>query len=318
MFAFVALGFSAVYLAPHDEKSFVSWMRATNQLYTGDEYQVRLGIYLANSRFVKAHNAGKSGFTLTLNKFAAWTPAEYKTLLGRLSNHRTEHKNVKPLTADPPDSIDWRTAGIVNAIKDQGQCGSCWAFGTIQAAESTYAQKYTTLYSCSEQNLVDCVNTCDGCNGGLEEYAYDYIINKQAGLLNLETDYPYTARDGTCKFNAAKGLNKIASYQHGKSGDEAYLKNLVGTVGVADVAIDASHNSFQLYSGGIYNERSCSTQNLDHAVGCVGYGTQSGTDYWIVRNSWGSSWGEQGYIRMSRNKNNQCGIATDALVPSAA
>jgi cathepsin L len=319
MFNFVALSFSAVFLAPHEEKSFLSWMRSTNQVYIGDEYHLRLGIYLTNSRFVQAHNAGKSGFSVALNRFAAWTPSEYKTLLGRRSVRPiAQDSAAKPLSADPPDAIDWRTYKIVNAIKEQGPCGSCWAFGTIQAAESAYARKYHTLYSCSEQNLIDCVNTCYGCSGGFESAAYTYIINMQGGLLNLETDYPYTARVGTCKYNAAKGLNKIASFQRGRSGDEAYLKQLVGTVGVADVAIDAGHNSFQLYSGGIYNEMACSAQVLNHAVGCVGYGTQRSVDYWIVRNSWGTSWGEQGYIRMARNKDNQCGIATDALIPTAA
>jgi cathepsin L len=227
--------------------------------------------------------------------------------------------NVKPLKADPPASIDYRDKGVVNAIKDQGQCGSCWAFGTIQAAESNYALKFGTLNSCSEQNLVDCVTSCDGCDGGLEELAYQYIISNQAGLLNTEASYPYTARDGSCKYNAAGGLNKVVSYQNGKSGDESYLLNLVGTVGVADVAIDASQNSFQLYSTGVYNEPRCGNTeyDLDHAVGCIGYGTASGTDYWLVRNSWGTSWGQKGYIQMSRNKNNQCGIATDALVPAS-
>jgi cathepsin L len=282
--------------------------------------QLRLGIFLANSRVVREHNAASLGFRLALNKFACLTPAEYASMLGR---HRTLHTSlpvqVKPLKADPPDSIDYRDKGVVNVIKDQGQCGSCWAFGTIQAAESNYALKFTTLYSCSEQNLVDCVTTCDGCGGGLESLAYDYIIQKQAGLLNLESDYPYTGRDGSCKYNAAKGVNKVVSYQHGKSGDEAYLLNLVGTVGVADVAIDASWNSFQLYSSGVYNEPKCknSEASLDHAVGCIGYGTDGSTPYWLVRNSWGLSWGEKGYIRMSRNKNNQCGIATDALVPAS-
>jgi cathepsin L len=317
---FVLFGLaSAALIAPHEEKSFVNWMRTTNQLFTGDEYQLRLGIYLANARYVREHNQAGT-FRLGLNKFAALTPAEYRSLLGRRPGARVVgQQNVKPLKADPPASIDYRDKGVVNAIKDQGQCGSCWAFGTIQAAESNYALKFGTLNSCSEQNLVDCVTTCDGCDGGLEELAYQYIINKQAGLLNTEASYPYTARDGTCKYNAAGGINKVVSYQNGKSGDESYLLNLVGTVGVADVAIDASQNSFQLYSSGVYNEPRCgnSEYDLDHAVGCIGYGTASGTDYWLVRNSWGTSWGQKGYIQMSRNKNNQCGIATDALVPAS-
>jgi cathepsin L len=317
MFALAAIATCSVYVAPHEEKSFVSWMRSTSQIYTGAEYQLRFGIYLANAQFVRSHNAANRGFTVTLNKFAAWTPAEYKILLGRLPSVRSTGALPAPVKSDPPASIDWRTKGIVNAIKNQGNCGSCWAFATIQACESAYALKHNTLYSCSEQNLVDCVTKCYGCDGGMEIAAFLYIIKKQDGLLNLEADYPYTAVAGTCNYNTTKGVNKIASYQPVKEGDEAALQEMVGTVGVADIAIDASHKSFQLYSKGVYDEPECSINDLDHAVGCVGYGTEGSTPYWIVRNSWGANWGESGYIRMSRNKNNQCGVATNPYLPAA-
>jgi cathepsin L len=316
-----ALAFSAPLIKPHQEKSFVSYMREHGLAYTGDEYQFRLGLFLANSRYVQEFNAANNGFTLEVNKFAVYTQAEYQTLLGaRVSSTDGPLSTpYKPSGVAAPDSYDWRTQGAVVGIKDQGQCGSCWAFSAIAAQESQYYIVQKSLQSLSEQNLVDCVTTCDGCDGGLEELAYQYIIQKQGGLLNLETDYPYTARDGTCRYNAAKGYNKVVSYQNVKSGDENDLLNYVGTVGVADVAIDASHNSFQLYKSGVYNEPSCgnSEYSLDHAVGCIGYGTDGSTAYWLVRNSWGTSWGEKGYIRMSRNKNNQCGIATDALVPAS-
>jgi cathepsin L len=130
-------------------------------------------------------------------------------------------------------------------------------------------------------------------------------------------DYPYTATEGTCKFNAEKGVNKIASYQWGEQ-DEGHLQQMIGTIGVALVGIDATPKSFQLYSSGIYNEPECLTSFLTHAVGCVGYGTEGSTPYWIVRNSWGSTWGESGYIRMSRNRDNQCGIATASYIPIVA
>jgi cathepsin L len=318
MLALVALAACSVYVEPHEERSFVAWMRSTNQIYTGDEYQLRFGIYLANAQFVRSHNAANKGFTVTLNKFATWTPTEYRTLLGRLPSARHTRAISAQPRSDPPASIDWRTKGVVNAIKDQANCGSCWAFASIQAAESAYAQKYTTLYSCSEQNLVDCVTTYLGCRGGLGTLAYDHIIKKQGGLLNLEADYPYTAVNGECKCNTGKGVNKIAPYQRGGSGDETSLQQLVGTVGVAEIGIDASQPSFQLYSSGIYDESGRTSDDLDHGVGCVGYGTEASTPYWIIRNSWGANWGENGYIRMSRNRNNQCGVASDFLVPTAA
>jgi cathepsin L len=321
MFAFFAFATSAVFFAPHEEKSFVSWMRTTNQVYTGEEYQLRLGIYLANSRFVREHNAANLGYTLELNQFAAWTPAEYKLMLG----HRDVYTPVEPERAPlqfvgAPDSIDYRAKGVVNAIKDQGQCGSCWAFGVCQACESAYGLKRTPpqLWRLSEQELLDCVTTCGGCNGGVEAYALDWIIKNQGGLLMLEDDYKYTGKQGSCRWSSSKGTNKIASYQRGAAGNEDSLKNLVGNVGPADVAIDASKSTFQLYKAGIYNDPSCSSKSLDHAVGVVGYGSEGGVAYWIVRNSWGAAWGEAGYVRMSRNKNNQCGIANQPLVPSAA
>ena len=314
--ALLACACSSLYTV-NEEKSFLAWMRNTNNLYTGSEYSLRFGIFMANSRLVESHNR-KSTFRVSLNKFAAMTPAEYRSLLGRRPTISRQERNVKPITADPPAECDWRTKSVVNAVKDQGQCGSCWAFGTIQACESAHAIKHQTLLDLSEQNLVDCVSTCSGCNGGLESEALDYILLEQDGLLMLQSDYPYHAVEGTCKFDGTKGVNQMNSYQHGRGGDEKYLAELVGTVGVADVAIDASHWSFQLYTGGIYDEPSCNFINLNHAVGCVGYGTEDGVDYWIIRNSWGASWGEDGYVRMVRNKNNQCGVASDALVPSAA
>ena len=314
MFAFVALA-SAIQIQSHEEKSFLAWMRSTNSFYTGDEYKLRLGIYLGNSRYVQEHNQASS-FKLSMNKFAALTHAEYLSLLGHKPNgqNRNAIKKVSKVKADT--SVDWRNKKVVNDIKDQGSCGSCWAFGTVQACESAYAIATGKLYSCSEQNLVDCVTKCSGCNGGLESYALDYIIQKQNGYLMSEDDYPYKAYEGTCKFDSSKGLIQIKSYEHGVEGDEDYLAELV-TRGVCDVAIDAGQYSFQLYSSGIYDESRCSSYNLNHAVGCVGYGTESGVDYWIIRNSWGPSWGEDGYIRMSRNKNNQCGVASDALLPLA-
>lgn len=313
MFAFLlSFSFSAL-IAQHEEKSFLSWMRRTNQFFTGDEYHLRLGIFLTNLRRVQEFNSLEKTFKVGINKFACYTPAEYKILLGRIqSSQSSRQKITKKIKGDEPDQVDWREKNIVNAVKDQGQCGSCWAFGTIQACESAYALTHGTLNVCSEQNLVDCVPDCYGCNGGTESNALTFIIYGQFGLLASEADYPYKAVAESCTYAILKGINKITSFDHGEEGNEAYLKTLVSQ-GVCDVAIDASAWSFQAYTSGIYDEPACSSEFLDHAVGLVGYGTENGVDYWIVRNSWGPDWGEKGYIRMSRNKNNQCGIASDAL-----
>lgn len=313
MFALLASFASCAYYLQHEEKSFLSWMRTTNQFFTGDEYQTRFGIFLANARLVREHNAANKKFTVALNKFAAMTPAEYKALLGFNMDLKrsTAVKSSKKANAD---SLDWRDKGVVNAIKDQGQCGSCWAFSAIQAIESANAISTGTLDSYSEQNLVDCVSTCAGCNGGLMTSAYDYVIAKQGGNFNPENEYVYKAVDGTCKFSQYSKVGTISKYTNVSEGDEDDLASKLETYGPLAVAIDASNWSFQLYSGGVYDESSCSPYNLDHGVGCVGYGVEGSTKYWIVRNSWGSSWGEKGYIRMIW-KNNQCGIATMATIP---
>jgi len=301
--------------AKHEEQSFLNWMRESNQFFTGDEYQARLGIYLANKRLVQEHNSANKGFKVAMNKFAAMTPAEYKSLLGFKPVHTT--KITTSSNAPSNDSVDWRNKGCVNAIKDQGQCGSCWAFSTVQAAEGCYAAKKGKLYNLSEQNLVDCVTGCDGCDGGLMTEAFSYIAKQQDGAIESESDYPYVAYDQSCKYVASKGVKiGIKGYKEISHGSESDLASKVASIGPIAIAIDASNWSFQLYSSGIYDEPSCSSSNLDHGVGCIGYGSEGSKNYWIVRNSWGTSWGEQGYIRMIKDKNNQCGEASMACYPT--
>jgi cathepsin L len=300
----------------HEEASFVQWMRQTNNMFTGEEYKARLGIWMTNKRLVQEHNKAKD-FLLSMNHLAHYTPAEYKAICGFKPN-AAPRAAAKASNFKAPTAIDWRDSGVVNGVKDQASCGSCWAFSTIQAMESQWAINHKTLYSLSEQNLVDCVTSCYGCNGGLMEPAYDYVIKSQSGKFMLETDYPYTGKDGNCKFSASKGITQVKGYITIVEDSEADLEAKVAQYGPAAIAIDASHYSFQLYSSGIYDEASCAPENLDHAVGCVGYGTEGGKNYWIVRNSWGTSWGENGYVRMIKDKNNQCGEATAACIPQVA
>jgi cathepsin L len=293
-------------------------MRETGNMFTGEEYQTRFGIWMANKRLVHEHNAGKASFTMALNKLAHLTPAEYRSMLGFRLNKAQRKASVVRSNFKAPEAIDWREKGAVNAIKDQAQCGSCWAFSTIQAQESAYFIANGKLQSLSEQNLVDCVTSCSGCNGGLMTAAFDYVIQYQNGQFMTEDDYPYTARDGSCKFDKSKATSKVVKYIEIAEGSETDLAEKVASLGPASIAIDASHFSFQLYGGGIYDESACSPYDLDHGVGCVGYGSESGKNYWIVRNSWGTSWGEQGYIRMIKDKGNQCGEASMACIPQTA
>jgi cathepsin L len=308
-----AFGLSAL-LVPHEEKSFVSFMRAHGLLYTGWEYHFRLGVFLTHARFVKSFRS--PSFTVSLNSLACLTPSEYRARLGSRADSagkfgvRWTSKAVKA-----PVSFDWRDKGVVQVVKDQGQCGSCWAFSAVAAQESQWAIRDGVLYSLSEQNLIDCVTTCSGCSGGDKIAAYDYIATVQLGYFNLEDDYPYIAAEQPCAYDKGKRYTQLSGYFPTLPGSESVLLEAIYQSGPAAVSIDAAHTSFQLYSGGIYNEPDCSSTSSDHAVLCVGYGADGFNPFWIVKNSWGTGWGEQGYIRMTRNANNQCCIACAPIIP---
>ncbi|XP_067674117.1 procathepsin L-like [Haliotis asinina] len=275
-----------------------------------------------NLLYIAGHNKlyknGAISFYLGINKFADMTHEEFRSHM-HLDHllQRTDHR--APVHVSLPDNqlppqIDWRTRGYVTPVKDQGQCGSCWAFSTTGSLEGQHFRKKGRLISFSEQQLVDCSQTFSesGCNGGWVDYAFDYVA--QFGI-ELENAYPYLARDSTCKYKSSKVVANCTGHVDIRKGSESDLKSAVGSVGPVSVAIDASHRSFQLYKGGVYSERRCSTTNLDHAVLVVGYGSLQGQDYWLVKNSWGSSWGDDGYVKMTRNKHNQCGIASEASYP---
>ena len=298
-------------------------MRTNNKFYTGDEYQFRLGIFLSNVRYFREYNR-RSGLTFRLgvNKFSCHTFTEYKSLLGVLerSNSRSSQKvrypsqKVSKLPKAIPDFIDWREQGLVNPVRDQGSCGSCWAFSAVAASESAYSLSSGSLLQFSEQNFVDCAS-CYGCNGGFADSALYYAISDQNGQFNSEKDYPYTAVNGVCSFDSKKAVGKITKLISVEWKDEIDLKEKVASYGVASVSISAGNVPFMSYTGGILDNDQCQPLSaVDHAVAAVGYGTEDGIDYWIVRNSWGMSWGEDGYVRMIRNKDNQCHIASQAFV----
>ena len=163
----------------------------------------------------------------------------------------------------------------------------------------------------SEQLLVDCVTTQNGCNGGFTPYAFDYILEHWNGKVMLDDDYPYTAVKGYCLYDTSKTIGHFTHYVEVESGSETDLAAKCAQYGPVSIGIDATKASFQLYSSGIYDEPHCNIFMIDHGVGLVGYGKEDDTAYWIVRNSWGTSWGENGYIRMIRGTN-QCGEATYA------
>lgn len=307
------------------QSAFTHWMHKNERAYTAEDFGARYEIFKKNMDFVQAWNADPTNtHQVELNLFADLSNEEYQRIyLGtRIDGTERLRRAAKTsvigkIAAPAADTVDWRTKGAVTGIKDQGQCGSCWSFSATGSTEGAWFLAGNTLTSLSEQNLVDCSQKegNDGCNGGLMDDAFQYIIDNKG--IDTEESYPYTAKDGKkCLFKAADVGATIKSFSDVKSGDESALTSAIDKQPVS-VAIDASHSSFQLYSSGVYNEKACSTSQLDHGVLAIGYGSDSGANYYLVKNSWGTSWGQKGYIWMTRNGSNQCGIATSASVPQA-
>uniref|UniRef100_A0A8B9LFW5 Cathepsin L.1 n=1 Tax=Astyanax mexicanus TaxID=7994 RepID=A0A8B9LFW5_ASTMX len=214
---------------------------------------------------------------------------------------------------------DMCNSSPLNRVKGEGLNPSLFCnihLSQAGALEGQMFRKTGSLVSLSTQQLVDCswLDGNDGCGGGSMELAFEYI--SRSGGLQTESDYPYKAREGMCMFNPQNVSGKCHDFEELPKGEEKDLQKAVVAVGPVSVAIDSSNKTFLLYQSGIYNEPYCSSYNVNHGVLVVGYNTDSsGREYWVVKNSWGVQWGEQGYIRMSRNKDNQCGIATRASFP---
>lgn len=292
--------------------------------YGKDEHVKRL-IWESNVKFVNKHNdefnKGLHTYDVEINRFADMTSEEFRAMYNgynatKMMQAGKGNKVHQISGLKNPDSVDWRDQGYVTPIKDQGQCGSCWAFSTVAGLEGQHFKKTGKLVSLSEQNLVDCSRAEGnlGCNGGLMDNGFTYI--KKNGGIDTEESYPYEAKDGKCRFNKDNVGATDTGFVDVESKSESALQDALATVGPISVAIDASHLGFQLYKSGVYNQFLCSSSRLDHGVTAVGYGSEDDKDYWIVKNSWGTVWGMKGYILMSRNKNNQCGIATQASYPT--
>jgi len=314
------------------EQKFYEWISVHKvEAGSGARFVQMLQNFANNDDLIEAHNAQKLSYTLGHNQFSHMSLDEFREYV-RLGLDRPNSTSKAPFVHNAPAdlstvpaSVDWVSAGAVTPVKDQGQCGSCWSFSSTGAMEGAYFNKHHDLQSMSEQNFVDCDNLKSGgrdhgCNGGLMDNAFSWAT-KNGGICT-ETAYPYTSgttkTEGTCHDSCKNSAFAPVSYTDVTPNSDSAMMSALAQQTVA-IAIEADQSSFQLYKSGVFTG-TCGT-NLDHGVLAVGYGTDSGTDFYKVKNSWGTSWGESGYIRLGRGSSfnrgqGQCGMLMEPSYPN--
>lgn len=304
---------------------WISWKTFHDKLYTIAEEAARFAIFIENYKKIVSFNAENNGVKLALNKFGDMTSEEFKAMHTGGYKHSPKHEgflsasHVDYGVLSLPDSVDWRQKGAITNVKNQGSCGSCWAFSTTGALEALHFINTGKLVSFSEQQIVDCdiYSEDEGCNGGLPVLAFEYTADKG---IEAEADYPYTARDGKCKYDASKAIKVNSGSQSVPAKNVDAFKAALVTQPIA-IGIQADQAIFQFYKSGVIKGLKCG-DDLDHAVLAVGYDTIDGEEAFIVKNSWGTSWGDNGYVYISTNSkvnsgNGVCGILADPVVPTA-
>jgi len=291
---------------------FTRWISENSKTYTHEEFFHRYNTFKANVDFITNSNSQNKTYTLAVNKFADLNTQEFGSMMcGFKRELRTVATPVVDtvVSAQVGADVDWVAKGAVTPVKDQGQCGSCWAFSATGTIEGGWFVSGKPLTSVSEQQLVDCAGAFgnQGCNGGLMDTAIKYVISVKG--ISAEKDYAYTARDGRCKAPLPAVAVTVSGQVlvDGSATEEAGLGASLAISPVA-IAIEADQTCFQFYHSGILADASCGT-SLDHGVLLVGSGSEGGVNYWRIKNSWGASWGDSVFIRFKRGIN-QCGINT--------
>jgi len=314
-----------------NDEFWLLFKRCYGKSYPQPLEEARKKIFEEKVTMIVAHNIearlGMHSFSLGINNLTDRTVAEMAKLRGYRSPQSSTQRRMKRQAPSMPTytstvaisslpaTVNWTAQGWVGPVLDQGECGSCYAFGAAGALEAQYFNKTKTYVQLSEQNIVDCTVYLGNneCNGGAFQYAFEYVMD--VGIDSL-VSYPYTGVNGTCTYLASNSVTIDNGYWNIQENSETALQQAVALVGPVTVGIDASLPSFQLYKSGVYAPSACSALLIDHAVLVVGYGTtSSGQDYWLIKNSWGTTWGIEGYMMMARNDGNMCGIASDAGFP---
>ncbi|XP_044758492.1 procathepsin L-like isoform X2 [Coccinella septempunctata] len=274
-------------------------------------------IFFAISQIVQVYSENDISFEWRKFQFADWTKEEFMEYVNR-GSLKSRNRRRRSLTQTSnnitlPTYVNWVEKGAVTEVKDQGLCGSCYAFSTIGSLESNNKITNGNLIPLSEQQLIDCSweQGNYGCEGGLASNALQYV---QEFGIEGELDYPYQEDNGNCRYNKSKVVTKVKGFVEIDEGSEQELQIAVATVGPVSVAIDATFE-LQGYDYGILDDHFCTTYELNHYVVVVGFGVENGIEYYLVKNSWGKDWGDHGYFKIVRNKENRCGIATMAVYP---
>ncbi|XP_053350967.1 cathepsin K-like [Clarias gariepinus] len=304
------------------DASWENWKTTHKKEYNDlGEEAIRRDIWEKNMRLIESHNQeyelGLHTYELGMNHLGDMTSEEVaQKLLGL--QVPVDNDPMNTFSPDPlnklPNSIDYRNFGYVTPVRNQGSCGSCWAFSSVGALEGQLKKTTGKLVNLSPQNLVDCVIENYGCDGGWMATAFRYV--RDNGGIDSEEAYPYVGQEQRCAYNKSGKAAQCQGFEEVKKGSEDALASALVKVGPVSVSIDAGQSTFQFYKSGVYFDPNCHKEKVNHAVLAVGYDvTTHGEKYWIIKNSWGEKWGTKGYIWMARDHNNACGIANYAIYP---